>query len=308
MSKPVVLITSATSRNGSEAAKLLLAQGKHTVRLAARDPSKLADLVAQGAEAVALDPTSVESMSKACAGVDIVYLILPTLVGELETIMFRNFLQAATAPGSSIKHIVYLSAINAADRTLVGYQPIHYHYEHEQLLKGSGIPLTILRPAWFHENQVTYHAQSIRTTGEFYTSAGDGVWTTVAIRDIAAAAVAVINNPHLHAGKIYTLTTEAVTDYMVAEKISKVTGQKVRHVNLTPKEHTDFILKSFSGRSSPEVFANALVTLDLEKRMSLFSKVHPDLEQLIGRKGVSLEDFLAEHADAFKQQERPKSA
>ncbi|KAG0586871.1 hypothetical protein KC19_2G123600 [Ceratodon purpureus] len=308
MTKPVVLITSATSRNGSEAAKLVLAQGKYTVRLAARDPSRLADLVAQGAEAVALDPTSVESMSKACAGVDVVYLILPTGVGELETIMFRNFLQAATAPGSSITHIVYLSAVDAADQKVVGYQPIHYHFQHEQLLKSSGIPSTILRPAWFHENQVNYHAQSIRTTGEFRTSAGDGVWTTIAIRDIAAAAAAVIDNPHLHAGKLYTLTTEAVTDDMVAGKISKVTGQKVRHVTLTHKEHKDLIIKSFSDRPNPEVFANALATLDMEKRLSFFGRVYPDLEQLIGRKGVSLQDFLAENADAFKQQEPPKLA
>jgi NAD(P)H dehydrogenase (quinone) len=312
MPKPVVLITSATSRNGSEAAKLLLAQGKHTVRLSARDPSKLADqLVSQGAEAVALDPASLESVAQACAGADIVYLILPTLVGDMETIMFRNFLQAATAPGSSVRHIVYLSAVDAADPAQAGFQPIHSHYKHEQALKRSGVPFTSLRPAWFHENQVMYHAQSVRRAGEFRTSAGDGVWTSVAVRDIAAAAAAVISNPEPHTGKIYTLTTEAVTDKMIAEKISKVTGQSVRHVNMTPEEHRNLILQNLSGdRSSakkPEDFATGLVALDWQKRMSLFSKVHPDLEELIGRKGVSLEAFLAENADAFKQQ-APESA
>jgi NAD(P)H dehydrogenase (quinone) len=153
--KPVVLITSATSRNGREAAKLLLAQGKHTLRLAARDPAKLADLVAQGAEAVALDARSAESMAHASAGVDLVYLILPTLEGDAEQVMFRCFLQAATAPGSSIKHVVYLSGIDVVDPAEApGFKPIHCHYEHEQKLKRSGIPFTSLRPGWFYENQV----------------------------------------------------------------------------------------------------------------------------------------------------------
>jgi NAD(P)H dehydrogenase (quinone) len=302
MTKPVVLITSATSRNGSEAAKLLLAQGKHTLRLAARDPAKLADLVAQGAEAVALDPRSAESVAHASAGVDLVYLILPSMVGDTEEVMFRNFLSAATAAGSSIKHVVYLSAIDAVDPAEAGFKPVHDHYEHEQVLKSSGVSFTSLRPGWFYENQVTYNSQSIRTTGEFKTSAGDGVWTTVAIRDIAAAAVAVLSNPGPHAGKIYTLTTEAVTDSVVAEKVSKVTGQKVRHVNLTPEEHSDLILNIFEGHPKREEWATGLVGLDAEKRNSLYAKVHPDLEQLIGRKGVPLETFLAENADAFKQQ------
>lgn len=304
MSKPVILITSATSRNGGDAAKLLLAQRKHTVRLAARDPSKLADLVAQGAEAVALDPASSESMAQACAGADFVYLIIPTLVHDAEIVMFRNFLQAATATGRT-QHVVYLSSLDAVDPAEAGFTPVHNHYEHEQMLLRSGIPFTSLRPAWFYENQVAYHSDSIRRSGEFKTSAGGGVWTSVAIRDIAAAAVAVLSDPHRHAGKIYTLTTEAVTDKMVAEKISKVAGRKVTHVNLTPEEHSDLIRKRYLAGSplAKEEHASGLITLDWEKRSSLFSKVHPDLEDLLGHKGVSLDEFLEDHADAFKMQE-----
>ncbi len=81
-----MLITSATSRNGTEAAKLLLAQGQRTLRLATRDVSKLPPLAAQSAESIA----------QARAGVNMVYLIFPTLVGDTETVMFRNFLQALT--------------------------------------------------------------------------------------------------------------------------------------------------------------------------------------------------------------------
>lgn len=299
MSKPVVLITSATSRNGSQAAKLLLAQGKCKVRLAARDPSKLAEFVAAGAEAVALDITSSEAMTQACTGVDVVYLILPTLVGDAEAVLFNNFVQAAK--DKNVKHVVYLSAVDAVPPENATFKPIHNHGKNEQQLRRSGIPFTALRPTWFHENQVSYHGEEIKHTGEFKSSAGDGVWTSVAVQDIAAAAAAVLSDPGKHAGHIYTLTTDAVTDGMVAEKISQVTGQKVRHVNITPEEHTEMLVKIFGGTDEAKERASGLVTLDLEKRSGLFSKVYPDLEQLIGHKGLSLNDFLAQHPSAFIQ-------
>ena len=76
-------------------------------------------------------------------------------------------------------------------------------------------------------DQVMFHAEEIKQTGEFKTSAGNGVWTSVAVHDIAAAAAVVLSDPSKHAGHIYTLTTDAVTDGMVAEMISKVIGRKV---------------------------------------------------------------------------------
>lgn len=294
MSKPVVLIANATSRNGKQAAKQLLAQGKHFVRLTSRDPSKLAELVSQGAEAIALDPLSAESVTQACRGVDYVYPIIPVLAREAEATIFQNFLRAAHTTG--VKHLLYLSSIEAMPEDTALYKPVHNHYEHEQQLLASGIPFTALRPGWFYENELSHHAAEIKHTGEFKTSAGDGVYASVAVQDVAAAAVVVLNQPGSHAGKIYPLTTDAISDATVAETVSKVTGQKVRHVNLTPEEHKELAMKDM-----PEEFAKRLVTLDYEKRLGLFSIVYPDLEQLLGCKGISLEDFIRQHVGAFKQ-------
>lgn len=76
---------------------------------------------------------------------------------------------------------------------------------------------------------------------------------------------------------------------------------KVRHVNLTPEEFIKTVVKMMGGGSAAEELAARLATLDFEKRESLYSKLYPDLEQLLGRKGISLEDYLAQHAAAFKQ-------
>jgi len=299
--KPVILVTTATSRNGSEAAKLLLqaAEGKYTVRLGARFPSKVASsLTSSGGEPVLLTDT-LESAVSAFAGVDIAYIIIPNIGYQAQRAMFENYLQAAKE--SNIKHIVYLSSCIAAGLAeLPSTSKLLLHRDNEQALRESGITYTVLRGAWFHENATTWLAPSIKNTGQFRSSAGDGVWTSVAVADIAAVAAAAMTHPEKHANKAYNLEEEAITESLLAEKISKAIGKKVTHVNLTPEEHKKMI-KSFHPGNEAEAdeLADVLVELDTFKRNSTFNHVGPDLEHVLGRKGITLDEFLAQHKDAF---------
>ena len=165
------------------------------------------------------------------------------------------------------------------------------------------MPFTILRPAWYHEHTIVQHSQSVKRMGKFYSSAGDGVWTSVAISDIAAVAVVVLKNPEKHANKTYTLTGEALTDGELAEKIGRAIGWStgsVRHTNLTPEEHAKYIKAHYAGPRPVEEVVAGMLVLDKNKRESRFSEVRPDLELVLNRRGVSLDEFLMEHADAFR--------
>ncbi len=287
--KKVFLIAGASSKNGTSVAKLLLAEtgNKYIVRVGARDPTKLSGLVDLGAEAVVLD-TSLESAFAAFSGVHGVFIVLPYLAGGDEDILIENYLKAAKETGT--KHIVYLSAIDADVKTS------HNHKKYEQLVSETGIPFTILRPAWFHENVATYDGETIKKQGVFWSSAGDGVFTSVAIADIAAVAVAAFTEPEKHVGQTYTLTGESVTEKQVAETISKIIGKPVTHVNLSPEEY-EALVTQVTGRKE---YAAGLVLLDTNRREGHFSKVDPALEQIIGRKPISLEEVLTNNASAFK--------
>ncbi|KAJ7284331.1 hypothetical protein O6H91_Y337400 [Diphasiastrum complanatum] len=256
--KPVILITSGTSKTGCEVAKQLLATGNYTVRVGSRDPGKLSPLAARGAEAVLLDSTP-STASAAFTGVDAAYVVLPSIVGGVERVLLDNFLSAAKQTG--VKHIVYLSAIEPKDST------VHQHHHYEQLLIESGLPFTILRPTFFHENVIKHHAASINKDGVFRTSAGDGVYTSVAVQDVAAVAVAALADPVKHRDHIYTLTTEAVTERQLAEKLSRALGKQVTHVNLTPEEHLELLTQNCAGTQSA-TFAAAMVDLNKKKRES----------------------------------------
>jgi NAD(P)H dehydrogenase (quinone) len=293
MSKPVVLITSATSKNGVAAAKLLIETGDYAVRLGCRDPTKLQALINQGAEGVELNGTP-ESAAAALKDVSYLYIILPTLRAGPQTQILETYLRIARE--NQVKHVIYLSDLNVNCED--HFAPVHDHYAQQQLVAHSTLPFTILQPAWFHENTVTYHADSVKYQGAFFTCAGDGVWTSVAVDDIAAAVVAIVRNPNAHAGKVYRLQTESLTDDMLAEKVSKATGKPVRHVNVTPEEYVGF-LRSHFGDALEESFVTGILRLDEAKRESRFAEVSPDLERILKRKGVSVDAFLADRAAAF---------
>jgi uncharacterized protein YbjT (DUF2867 family) len=292
MSNKVFFVTNASSKTGSFIATLLLEVGKYTIRLGTRNPSKLSKFHAQGAEIVHVDHT-LQSIIEAFKNVDGIYIVLPALIQNAEHVLIENYIKAAKE--TNVKHIVYLSAVD------VDVKSYHRHKEYEQMVFDSEIPYTILRPTWFHENVVTYHATSVKKEGVFRTSAGDGVYTSVAIVDIAAVVVEVLTNPEQHVGKIYTLTGEALSEKQVAQSLSKVIGKEVKHVNLTPEEHTTLLKQTYVGWKSPEEFVNALVLLDKNKRDNLFNVVDPTLEQVLGRRAISLEEVLVKNASAFKE-------
>jgi uncharacterized protein YbjT (DUF2867 family) len=291
MSNKVFFVTNASSKTGSSIAKLLLEVGKYTIRLGTRVPSKLSEFHTQGAEVVHVDDT-LQSIIEAFKNVDGIYIVLPALIQNAEHSLLENYIKAAK--DTNVKHIVYLSAMD------VDVKSYHHHKEYEKMVFDSKIPYTILRPTWFHENVVNYHATSVKKEGVFRTSAGDGVYTSVAIADIAAVVVEVLTNPEQHVGKIYTLTGEALSEKQVAQILSKVIGKEVKHVNLTPEEHTTLLKKTYVGWKSPEEFVNALVLLDKNKRDNLFNVVDPTLEHVLGRKAISLEEVLMMNASAFK--------
>lgn len=311
MTKPLVLIIGGTSRNGSLVGQLLLATGNYAVRMGARDPSKIASsLIAQGAEPVVVNSTF-DSMRSALEGVKLIYFIYPDLTGGAGDILVQHLFQAVKET-PTVNHIVYLSVMNTDQNNATAapdedFEVAHTHYRNEQLLIHTTIPYTILRPTWFHENLITYFADSVKRTGEILTSAQGGVWTSVAICDVAAVAVAALTDPSAHAGKTYELREEAVTYEEVAEKLSREIGKRVTVVNLTSEEHLEMIKSSRSGMglSASRLLVDnvpaELVRLDKDRRESKYSVVTPDLEIVLGRKGVSLDEFLAQHADVFKE-------
>ena len=121
----------------------------------------------------------------------------------------------------------------------------------------------------------------------------------VDIRDVAAAVVAVLSGSG-HEGKAYPLTgPEALTQKQVAEKLSKATGRTIQYFDLPVAD----VKKAMLASGMPEWSADAVLDLTRLYRDGGASLVDPTIEQLIGRKRISFDQFAREYANAFRAEE-----
>lgn len=146
------VVTGATGRTGSAAANALLNAGKR-VRVVVRKASQGKRWAALDAEVAVADFTDHVSLSYAFSGADGAYIVSPpqyssaTLFSQAET-MALSIASAATQ--AKFPKLVALSSIGAEQPNGTGW--ITMNRMLEETLIGTGIPVTLLRAAYFMEN------------------------------------------------------------------------------------------------------------------------------------------------------------
>ena len=238
---------------------------------------------------VAADFSDKSSLRTALNGVDAVFLAcapVPNLV-ELES----NMIDACVECG--VQHVVQLSALGAGD-----YDKSFpaWHQKVEYKLKGSGIDYTILRPNGFFQNITAFYAPTIRTQGAFYASMGAAKVSFLDVRDVGAAAAAILVAPVKHARKIYELFgPESMSYAELADHISKVTGRAANYVDI-PEEA---LRKSMLDMGMPVWQVDALIDLQAYYIGGKAGTVNDVLRNLLGRPPISVDDFLSEYKQDF---------
>jgi uncharacterized protein YbjT (DUF2867 family) len=245
-----------------------------------------------GVSTVQADFADTSSLKQALQGIDTAFVVcspIPQLV-ELE----GNMIDACNEAG--VRHIVLNSALGAGDypKSFPGW-----HRKVEDKLRASGLGYTILRPNGFMQNIVTYYAPSIRAQGAFYASMGNAKTSVIDVRDVGLAAAKTLSAPAEHAGKTYELNgPEAVSNDQIAARISRVTGQTARYVDI-PEEAQR---KSMLHLGMPEWQATALLELQEYYLTGKCGAVTEVLANLLGRPPITLDQFLGEFKDSFRGQ------
>ncbi|MBN3573011.1 NAD(P)H-binding protein [Vibrio neptunius] len=146
------VITGATGRTGSAAAKTLL-NANHRVRVIVRDASKAQEWISLGAEVAVADLSHSSDLAKAFTGADGAYIVSPpqyqshTLFTQAE-LMAQCIAQAVNK--AKLPKVVVLSSIGADQPTNTGW--IAMNRLLETALKDSGAAVAFLRAAYFMEN------------------------------------------------------------------------------------------------------------------------------------------------------------
>lgn len=273
-------ITGATGQLGQLAvAKLKEKTNAENLVALVRTPEKAADL---GIEARVFDYTKAETLVVALKGIDTLFLISGSEIGQRET-QHKNVIEAAKEAG--VKRIIYTSILHADS------SPMTLAIEHlatEKALLSSGITYTILRNGWYTENYASSIPASIQAGGVI-GSAGEGKISSASREDYAEAAAVVITTDG-HENKTYELAgDESYTLSDFAAEITKQTGKDIPYNNLSEADYTTALV-SFG---LPQGFAAILADSDAKaSEGSLYSQDNT-LSKLIGRPTTSLADIVS---------------
>lgn len=283
-----ILVTGATGNIGTEVVKRLSDVGAN-VRVAVRQTDVDAIKSAK-VEPVEFDFNRPKTIGAAFKGVEKLFLLTPFVSNMVE--MGTNLVEMAKRAG--VKYIVRLSAMGADIEP--GITLGRWHREVEKSIEGSGIPYTILRPNGFMQNYANFMGQIIKTQSAFYLPLGDSKTSFVHTRDIAAVAVETLTKSG-HEGKAYNITgPESLSNYQIAEILSKVAGRKINYVNVSD----DDARKGMQGGGMPDWMVDALMELYTIQRAGYASDVSPVVERVTGKKPISFAQFARGYAYAFK--------
>lgn len=286
MDAPKVLVTGATGNIG----RALVAewiQAPSPVKVWAASPAGQPVAGAPGRALNLLDP---DSVGAAMRGVEQLFLLTPAHP-EMET-MTAHAVQAARAAG--VQHIVRVSGAGADPASDIAIARLQGRCD--QIVIDSGIPYTLLQPKNFMQNFTTFLRDMIRS-GTVYSSQGDGRVPFIDARDIAAVAARVLREPHVHAGKAYTLTgPQALTHAEALAVIAERIGRPIQLVAISEEQAVEGMRQA----GMPEPLVQAMSSLNRIIAAGWVAEVTDDVQRLLGRPATAWADFVAEHRSVWQ--------
>lgn len=292
----MILVTGATGTNGSLVLRQLLELGL-SVRAVTRDPARAAQATTAGngdvgsvgsVEWVTADFAQPASLDAALAGVEQVFFVppfSPDHVAHAEV-----FIKAAKA--HEVRQVVKLSAFGAGPEVPVSLGRWHAHSD--ELLVGSGLGYTILRPNSFMQNLLSV-APYIAAKGLFQQPADDARISHIDATDIASVAVCALTQEG-HLGKSYDLTGPAALSFVeIADIFTAVTGSPVTYVPVAP----EFFAVGCREAGMPPWAVEALLELYAIYRAGWAAGVTTTVTDIIGRPARTFTDFAQTHRQQF---------
>jgi uncharacterized protein YbjT (DUF2867 family) len=221
--KLAVVVTGATGKQGGAVVKNLLERG-HEVRAITRstDSAKARELANAGVTLVRASLEDTAALTKALEGATSLFAMTTPYEGgtQAETRQGISAVDAAKAAGA---HLVF-SSVGSANRQ-TGVPHFDSKYKVEEHIARIGARATVLAPVYFMEN--LYFGKEQLAKGIYATplSPTRGL-AQVAVADIGAVAVRLLEDPGRFAGKRFDLGGDELAGNDVVAILSRVTGRR----------------------------------------------------------------------------------
>jgi uncharacterized protein YbjT (DUF2867 family) len=227
--KLAVVVTGATGKQGGAVVRGLLERG-HEVRAVTRatDSAKARKLANAGVTLVRASLEDTAALTRALEGATSLFAMTTPFEGgtQAET---RQGISAADAAKAAGVHLVFTS-IGSANRQ-TGVPHFDSKYEVEKHIAKIGVRATVLAPVYFMEN--LYFGKEQLAKGVYATPLPPTrQLAQVAVADIGAVAVRVLEDSRRFAGKRFDLGSDELTGNDVAVTLSRVTGRPFTHFHV----------------------------------------------------------------------------
>ncbi|HTX88673.1 MAG TPA: NAD(P)H-binding protein [Bacteroidales bacterium] len=283
-----ILITTGNGMFGKALIPELLSR-EALVRIMVRDVSKCS-ISHERAEIVTGDLDRPETLKPVLEGVDGIFLSSPMdkRIGEREGSMIRLAKEAGVKQiakiGGAVKH--------------EGDELSRTHGVALEILFNSGIPWVLVSPSSVIETSMQAFAESIRYLHAIYGCSGHGKVGLVALRDIAKVSALVLTT-NGHDGKNYELTgPESIDLFEVAERFTRVLGQKILYLDLTEEQFTKLLIKYDKTLTPERIEIETLCHLRAwrEGKADLVTGTY---RKLTGENPTSLEEWINLNRETF---------
>jgi uncharacterized protein YbjT (DUF2867 family) len=278
------LITGATGDVGSKVVKHLLQRGNRP-RVFVRSAQKAQALFGQRVDIFVGDLAQPATLQPALEGVDELFL-----VNSGPQIPIHDELAAKAAKAAGVRHLVKLSSMDVQHGLAIGA----WHELGETAVRASGISFTFVQPTGFMSNLLAW-ARPIKTERVVRASTGDGKRAFIHSEDIAAVATAALTTREYDGESLPITGPEALTFAQATATIGSAIGKRLTFQPISDDEAR----QRYSAMSGSVAETEAHVSLWRAIREGRLAGVTDNVQRILGRKPIPLEQWAIENATAF---------
>jgi uncharacterized protein YbjT (DUF2867 family) len=279
------LITGATGDIGSRVVERLLQRGERP-RVFVRNREKIWSRFGNRVDVFLGDLGDPGSLHPALAGADTLFL-----VNTGPEIPARDQAAADAAKAAGVKHLVKLSSLDVGQGLAMGA----WHERGEAAIRGSGIPFTFVRPTGFMSNLLAW-APSIQAEGVMRASTADGKRAFVHSDDIAEIATKALTTRKYDGAFLAITGPEALSFAEAAAKIGAAIGRRLTFQAISDQEAQE----QYAAMGAPPAETEAHIALWRAIREGRLATVTDTVEQVLGRRPITLDQWAVENAAAFR--------
>ncbi len=278
------LITGATGDVGSKVVKGLIACGERP-RVFVRDEEKALSLFGDRVDVFVGNLAEAASLSPALEDVDGLFL-----VNSGPQVPLLDEMAAKAAKAAAVRLLVKLSSMDVQQGLAIGA----WHEQGEAAIRASGIGFTFVQPTGFMSNLLAW-ARSIRTEGVVRAATGEGRRAFIHSEDIAAISVKALTTRNYEGQSLPITGPQALTFGEVTRKIGTAIGKSLTFLPISDQEAR----QRYSAVSGSEEETEAHVALWRAIREGRLGIVNDNVERILGRKPIVLDQWIAENTAAF---------